>query len=73
MTSVVPSGQINNVDKIPTEQKSAFYSFLKSLASFTGDLSAVTCPAFLLAPESLIEYSWVTLPLFTDMCFNIYT
>ncbi|KAL9541680.1 hypothetical protein MBANPS3_008988 [Mucor bainieri] len=64
MTSVVPSGQINNVDKIPTEQKSAFYSFLKSLASFTGDLSAVTCPAFLLAPESLIEYSeyWAAQP-----------
>ncbi|KAK4515402.1 uncharacterized protein ATC70_010347 [Mucor velutinosus] len=64
MTSVVPSGQVNNVDKIPTEQKSAFYSFLKSLASFTGDLSAVTCPAFLLAPESLIEYSeyWAAQP-----------
>ncbi|KAL7318434.1 Oxysterol-binding protein 4 [Mucor circinelloides] len=64
MTSVVPSGQMNNVDKIPTEQKSAFYSFLKSLASFTGDLSSVTCPAFLLAPESLIEYSeyWAAQP-----------
>lgn len=57
MTSVVPSGQMNNVDKIPTEQKGAFYSFLRSLASFTGDLSAVACPAFLLAPQSLIEYS----------------
>jgi hypothetical protein len=51
------SDQVNNVDKIPNEQKGAFYSFLKSLASFTGDLSSVTCPAFLLAPESLIEYS----------------
>lgn len=57
MTSVSPAEQINNVDKIPVEQKSAFYSFLKSLSSFTGDLSSVTCPAFLLAPESLIEYS----------------
>ncbi|KAI8879972.1 Oxysterol-binding protein [Backusella circina FSU 941] len=56
--------QINNVDKIPSEQKGAFYSFLKSLASFTGDLSSVTCPAFLLAPESLIEYSeyWAAQP-----------
>ncbi|CAO3639265.1 unnamed protein product [Mucor hiemalis] len=64
MTSVGPTVQINNVDKIPTEQKSAFYSFLKSLASFTGDLSAVTCPAFLLAPQSLIEYSeyWAAQP-----------
>lgn len=57
MTSVGPTGQVNNVDKIPTEQKSAFYSFLQSLAYFTGDLSAVTCPAFLLEPVSLIEYS----------------
>lgn len=57
MTSVSPAEQMNNVDKIPAEQQSAFYSFLKSLAYFTGDLSSVTCPAFLLAPQSLIEYS----------------
>ncbi|CEP07298.1 hypothetical protein [Parasitella parasitica] len=57
MISIVPYGQVSNVDKIPNEQKSAFYAFLRSLASFTGDLSAITCPAFLLAPESLIEYS----------------
>ncbi|KAI8645856.1 hypothetical protein BD408DRAFT_474277 [Parasitella parasitica] len=64
MISVVPSGQVSNLDKIPNEQKSAFYAFLKSLASFTGDLSAITCPAFLLAPESLIEYSeyWAAQP-----------
>ncbi|KAG2187143.1 hypothetical protein INT44_004813, partial [Umbelopsis vinacea] len=58
----------NNVDQIPSEQKGAFHSFLKSLASFSGDLSALTCPAFLLAPNSLIEYSeyWVNRPdLFT--------
>lgn len=57
MASVSPAGQINNVDKIPSEQKSAFYSFLQSLASFTGDLSSITCPVFLLAPDSYIEYS----------------
>lgn len=59
---------VNNVDKIPTEQKGAFNSFLKSLASFSGDLSSLTCPAFLLAPVSLIEYSeyWTQQPeLFT--------
>lgn len=49
--------EVNNVDKIPSEQKSAFHSFLKSLTSFSGDLSSLTCPAFLLAPVSLIEYS----------------
>lgn len=58
----------NNVDSIPQEQKGAFHSFLKSLASFSGDLSSLTCPAFLLAPNSLIEYSeyWISRPdLFT--------
>ncbi|KAG1048500.1 hypothetical protein G6F45_004115 [Rhizopus arrhizus] len=62
--------EVNNVDKIPTEQKGAFHSFLKSLASFSGDLSSLTCPAFLLAPVSLIEYSeyWTQQPdLFTDI------
>jgi hypothetical protein len=55
--STTADGETNNVDKIPTEQKGAFQSFLKSLASFSGDLSSLTCPAFLLAPVSLIEYS----------------
>lgn len=62
--------EVNNVDKIPTEQKGAFSQFLKSLASFSGDLSSLTCPAFLLAPVSLIEYSeyWTQQPdLFTDI------
>ncbi|KAG2235577.1 hypothetical protein INT48_002351 [Thamnidium elegans] len=60
--------EVNNVDKIPQEQKSAFHSFLKSLASFSGDLSSLTCPTFLLAPVSLIEYTeyWTQQPeLFT--------
>ncbi|OAD74207.1 hypothetical protein PHYBLDRAFT_111739 [Phycomyces blakesleeanus NRRL 1555(-)] len=49
---------------IPVEQKGAFHQFLKSLASFSGDLSSLTCPAFLLAPVSLIEYSeyWTQQP-----------
>ncbi|KAG0174133.1 Oxysterol binding protein [Apophysomyces sp. BC1015] len=57
-------GEVNNVDMIPVEQKGAFHSFLKSLASFSGDLSSLTCPAFLLAPVSLIEYSeyWTQQP-----------
>ncbi|OBZ90195.1 Protein KES1 [Choanephora cucurbitarum] len=62
--------EVNNVDQIPQEQKGAFHSFLKSLASFSGDLSSLTCPAFLLAPVSLIEYSeyWTQQPdLFTDI------
>lgn len=57
MISSSHAEEMNNIHKIPTEQKSAFYSFLQSLATFTGDISALTCPAFLLAPESITEYS----------------
>jgi hypothetical protein len=63
----------NNVDQIPTEQKGAFHSFLKSLASFSGDLSSLTCPAFLLAPNSLIEYSWVPWLSLTEIVDSILT
>ena len=56
-------GEVKNVDKIPVEQKGAFHQFLKSLATFSGDLSSLACPAFLLAPVSLIEYSSVSILL----------
>ncbi|KAI8388217.1 uncharacterized protein BYT42DRAFT_559295 [Radiomyces spectabilis] len=59
MASAASEDEVNNVEQIPVEQKGAFHSFLKSLASFSGDLSSLTCPAFLLAPVSLIEYSYV--------------
>ncbi|ORY06584.1 Oxysterol-binding protein [Basidiobolus meristosporus CBS 931.73] len=42
---------------IAPQYKSSFTSFLKDVASFTGDLSALTCPAFLLNGISLLEYS----------------
>lgn len=32
-------------------------SFLKSIASFNGDLSSLTAPPFILSPTSLVEYS----------------
>ncbi|RUS19570.1 hypothetical protein BC937DRAFT_87261 [Endogone sp. FLAS-F59071] len=44
-------------ESIAPENKGAFVSFIKSLASFTGDLSNLTCPSFLLSPISLLEYS----------------
>lgn len=47
------------LDSVPVDQQGSFSSFLKTLASFTGDLSNLTCPSFLLAPISLLEYSWV--------------
>lgn len=41
-------------------------SFLKSIASFNGDLSSLTAPPFILSPISLVEYSqyWAEHPDF---------
>ncbi|KAI8393862.1 uncharacterized protein BYT42DRAFT_552493 [Radiomyces spectabilis] len=54
----------NKLESIPVDQQGSFSSFLKTLASFTGDLSSLTCPSFLLAPISLLEYSafWADQP-----------
>ncbi|KAG0348102.1 Oxysterol binding protein [Podila humilis] len=43
--------------EVHTEQKDSFRSFLSTLASFSGDLSSLTCPSFLLSSVSLLEYS----------------
>ncbi|KAF3936294.1 hypothetical protein ABW19_dt0207629 [Dactylella cylindrospora] len=37
--------------------KSTWASFLKSIASFNGDLSSMTAPPFILSKTSLVEYS----------------
>lgn len=42
---------------VPTKQKSSWSSFLKSIASFNGDLSSMTAPAFILSTTSLVEFS----------------
>lgn len=36
---------------------SSWKSFLKSIASFKGDISALTAPPFILSPQSLVEFS----------------
>ncbi|GAA5840278.1 hypothetical protein JCM11251_006684 [Rhodosporidiobolus azoricus] len=41
---------------VPQNQKAGWTSFLKSLASFTGDLSGLTAPPFILSPTSLAEF-----------------
>ncbi|CAE6475086.1 unnamed protein product [Rhizoctonia solani] len=41
---------------VPQAQKSTWTSFVKSLASFTGDLSSLTAPPFILSPVSLTEF-----------------
>lgn len=40
-----------------TAKSSSWTSFLKSIASFNGDLSSLTAPPFILSPTSLVEYS----------------
>lgn len=45
-------------------QSSSWSTFLKSIASFNGDLASLTAPAFILSPTSLCEYPkyWSELP-----------
>ncbi|ONH66154.1 Protein KES1 [Cyberlindnera fabianii] len=40
-----------------TAHSSSWTSFLKSIASYNGDLSSLTAPPFILSPTSLVEYS----------------
>ncbi|KAF9151483.1 glycerol ethanol, ferric requiring protein [Linnemannia schmuckeri] len=42
---------------VPEGQKDSLSSFVATLASFSGDLSSLTCPSFLLSSVSLLEYS----------------
>ncbi|ORY61414.1 uncharacterized protein BCR38DRAFT_347255 [Pseudomassariella vexata] len=37
--------------------KSAWFQFIKSIATFKGDLTSLTAPPFLLAPQSIVEYA----------------
>ncbi|KAI5921056.1 hypothetical protein F4810DRAFT_722858 [Camillea tinctor] len=39
------------------QNKSAWFQFIKSIATFKGDLATLTAPPFLLAPQSIVEYS----------------
>ncbi|KAH7909302.1 hypothetical protein BJ138DRAFT_238749 [Hygrophoropsis aurantiaca] len=43
-------------EAVPAAQKSSWTSFVKSLASFSGDLSSMTAPPFILSPTSLTEF-----------------
>ncbi|KAG0131181.1 hypothetical protein HOY82DRAFT_485569 [Tuber indicum] len=42
---------------VPAAAKSSWGPFLKSIASFTGDLASLTAPPFILSSTSLTEYS----------------
>ncbi|KAF9040117.1 hypothetical protein BJ165DRAFT_1495586 [Panaeolus papilionaceus] len=41
---------------VPVAQRGSWTSFLKSIASFSGDLSSLTAPPFILSPTSLTEF-----------------
>ncbi|KAK4048424.1 Oxysterol-binding protein 4 [Microbotryomycetes sp. JL201] len=43
-------------EAVPAQHKQGWSSFLKQIASFTGDLSALTAPPFILSPVSLCEF-----------------
>lgn len=55
---------------VPTAQKGQFMAFLKQIASFSGDLSALTCPSFLLSGVSMIEYRFVMLVAYRQVAFK---
>ncbi|UZJ54407.1 hypothetical protein CBS101457_003727 [Exobasidium rhododendri] len=41
---------------VPKEQRQGWGQFIKTIASFSGDLSSLTAPSFILSPVSLTEY-----------------
>ncbi len=41
---------------VPQEQRQGWGQFLKSIATFSGDLSSLTAPSFILSPVSLVEF-----------------
>lgn len=43
-------------EAVPANQRGSWTSFLKSIASFSGDLSSLTAPPFILSPTSLTEF-----------------
>jgi len=43
-------------EAVPAAQRGSWTSFLKSIASFSGDLASLTAPPFILSPVSLTEF-----------------
>ncbi|KAG0145184.1 hypothetical protein CROQUDRAFT_79070 [Cronartium quercuum f. sp. fusiforme G11] len=52
----MPSDDSEEGAAVPTLQKSSWSSFLKAIATFSGDLSSLTAPSFILSPTSLCEF-----------------
>lgn len=51
------NGRSCDTSAVPPQSKGSWTSFLKSIASFNGDLSSMTAPPFILSTTSLVEYS----------------
>ncbi|KAI3644777.1 hypothetical protein MP228_010941 [Amoeboaphelidium protococcarum] len=66
------ASEISANPSIPPTQKSAFVQFLTQIGSFTGDLSLLTAPAFLLNGVSMLEYSvhWCDFPDIMSECWH---
>ncbi|KIS68398.1 uncharacterized protein UMAG_11086 [Mycosarcoma maydis] len=43
-------------EAVPKEQRQGWGQFLKQIATFSGDLSSLTAPSFILSPVSLVEF-----------------
>ncbi|KAH8599284.1 hypothetical protein B0O99DRAFT_683262 [Bisporella sp. PMI_857] len=46
-----------NEEKIAEQHKNQWFGFIKSIATFRGDLASITAPPFLLSPQSMVEFS----------------
>jgi len=51
------SSQENEGADVSAQNKGSWSAFLKSIASFSGDLSSLTAPPFILSSKSLVEFS----------------
>lgn len=58
------TGEEHEGAAVPAANKGSWSSFLKSIATFNGDLSSMTAPAFILSTTSLTEFSayWAEMP-----------
>jgi len=69
-------GKGEEASALPPAQRSTWTSFIKSIASVSGDLSSMTAPPFILSPVSLTEFPayWLERPsLFADIANGVDT
>lgn len=57
MPSLHSSSSEKEGGAVSAQNKGSWSAFLKSIASFSGDLSTLTAPPFILSSKSLVEFS----------------